>query len=88
MQLCPVFADPVTFFIVDTLVTEVLFIQVLIRDLPIMYEILPIMLTAVLKILPIMVQLMLKLCSIFYSSVPVICYQICTPWLNSNCQKH
>ena len=53
MQLCPVFADPVTFFIVDTLVTEVLFIQVLIRDLPIMYEILPII-------------IMLKLCSIFF----------------------
>jgi len=27
--------------------------------------------------------IMLKLCSIFYSPVPMLCYQICTPLLNN-----
>jgi len=42
---------------------------------------------ALLKILHIMLYFFTyyaKLCSIFYSPVPMLCYQICTSWVNSN----
>jgi len=32
--------------------------------------------------------IVLKLCSIFYSSVTILCYQSCTLWVNSNYLRH